>query len=158
MYTGLLSRPEETASITGFDDDPRQRPCEHRREWMRGKLCLACDNTGWRRRARNEEGLDPYATEVKAAGVRVVESASAKRAREGERIDKIIEGLKRDARLRAGVEVREGPMDRFVRHVGRKDRQLVKIIRTIERLRARGVDRITPLLLAAEVPGRIREP
>jgi len=38
----------ETASEPGVDPNAKTRPCEHRPEWMRGRLCLACDNTGLR--------------------------------------------------------------------------------------------------------------
>jgi hypothetical protein len=40
------------------------RPCEHRLEWYWGRLCLACENTGWRKATKKElkDGLafDPY--------------------------------------------------------------------------------------------------
>lgn len=157
MYGNLVSRSEETASVPGFDDTPRRRPCEHRRQWMRGQLCLACENTGWRPCARGEEGVDPYATDVKR-GVVIVESTSRRKAREAQHIDNIIAGLERDARLREGAEVREGPMDRFVRVVGRKDGTLKRILATIARLRLAGVEHIDAHLLAVEVPGPIREP
>jgi hypothetical protein len=48
LCAGLVSRASETASLSGWDESPERRPCEHRSEWRRGKLCLGCDNTGWR--------------------------------------------------------------------------------------------------------------
>jgi hypothetical protein len=51
-----------------WDDAPKKRPCECRAQWQRGRLCLACNNTGWRRIADGEHGTDPYAHNVSAVG------------------------------------------------------------------------------------------
>lgn len=94
----------------GFDADPRLRPCEHRAEWYRGGLCLACENTGWRKATKKERGegmaFDPYAFELPKSQWRVLESESSVRAREGEHLDAIIARCQRDERIRAGKEAK----------------------------------------------------
>lgn len=169
----VLSRPSETASETGVDPDPRLRPCEHRTEWVWGRLCLACDNTGFRRATDQEkrEGLayDLYLLDPprETYAVRRDESESARRARDAERLDTIIASLQRDARLRAGAEVREEAL-RGVRIVERLDRQLGRTGRkvlaalesfapTVRRLVLER-DEKALTLLAATIPGRIRAP
>jgi len=169
MYEDLLSRPEETASAAGFDPDPRTKPCEHRRVWMRGKLCLACDNTGWRplTRLEREEGLgvDPYSAQV-SGGVTVVrdESPSAKRARALRQLDASIAALERSARIRAGLDVAESRDARTFRKVARKEKTLHKILVAIALLRERHHDLYEDLrgrgayALALIVPGRLERP
>lgn len=169
MYDDLLSRPEETASASGFDPDPRTKPCEHRRVWMREKLCLACDNTGWRPLTRQEReeglGVDPYGAQI-SSGVTVVrdESQSARRAREARRLDASIASLERMARIRAGLDAQEGREARTFRVVSRKHRTLDKILTGLYVLRdqhrdlyedARGAGAVA---LALIVPGRIERP
>jgi hypothetical protein len=169
----VLSRSAETASEAGTDPDPRLRPCEHRPAWMRGRLCLACDNTGLRpaTRQEREEGLayDPYILNPPRTGfaVRRDESAAAKRTRDGERIDALIASLQRDARIRAGVEVREGPL-RVLRAVERITRSLGPYGRRV----LEGLERLPPSLrrsalareeeglraLAESTRGRLRAP
>lgn len=169
----VLSRQSETASEAGTDPDPRLRPCEHRTEWMRGRLCLACDNTGLRPATRQErnEGLafDPYLLDRPRSVVTVKrdESQAARRARDGERLDAIIASLQRDARLRAGVEVREGAL-RSVRVIasmerglGRTGRKILSVLESlpedVRRAAIRGDERALSIL-AALVPGRVRTP
>jgi hypothetical protein len=164
-YEELISRPEETASITGFDHAPHSKPCEHRLAWMMGNLCLACDNTGWRPLAKGEVGVDPYAADI-SGGVTVVrdESPAVQQAREAERLTASIAALERNARIRAGLEVREDRDLRNVRIVSRRPRILRKIGHGLEVLRTRhpGLYAQVPhrtqaamLALAMLVPGRI---
>lgn len=144
-YEDVLSRLEETASVSGLRtaeaenprDRPKTRPCEHRAVWYRGKLCLACDNTGWRPCAKGEDGLDPYAAQV-SGGVTFVrdESEGVARARELRRIDSELENLKRDVRIRSGVEAREDRSMRSYRLVQRKGRTVTRILRGLEYLRS----------------------
>jgi hypothetical protein len=151
-YIDLISRDErhlwckrrrvtgEDARASGFDDRPDERPCEHRPEWQHGKLCLACDNTGWRLATDKERAdgmaVDRYAADVVPGAVRVIESTSSRRAREGERIDSIIAGLKRDARIRAGAEVVEDPALRAFRlGAGRQPHFLPKLMGGLQIIR-----------------------
>lgn len=169
MYEDLLSRPEETASAAGFDPDPRRKPCEHRRVWMREKLCLACDNTGWRPLTRLERdeglGVDPYSAQL-SSGVTVVrdESPAARRARDLRQLDASISALERMARIRAGLDVPEGREARAFRVVARKHRTLNKILSGLKILRdshrdlyedARGTGAVALALL---IPGKIERP
>lgn len=141
-YEGLKSRREETSSMSGFDDEPGQRPCEHRLAWRRGKLCLGCDNTGWRNvtdKERDERvGVDPYSSQL-SSGITIVkdESPASRRAREAERRDAVIAGLQRDARVRAGAESLEDRSMRNFRLVDRKPHTVRRILRAIEALRLR---------------------
>lgn len=135
-YEVLISRSEETSSVAGFDDSPRKRPCECLARWRYGKLCLACDNTGWRKVVGDEEGVDPYSAQL-SRGVTIVkdESPSARRAREAERNDQILAGLERDARVRAGLEAMEDTPLRQFRSVTRKPFTARRILRAVELLR-----------------------
>lgn len=173
-YESMISRSEETSSVSGFDDSPTTRMCECRLEWRRGKLCLACDNTGWRPATAEERSaggaVDPYSAQV-SSGVTIVrdESPASRRARESERNDAIISGLQRDARIRAGVESAEDTSMRQFRMVARKTRTERRIIQGIELLRqlrpelyARLPERKGLVALAAVmyhlIPGRIPSP
>lgn len=139
-YEALVSRNEETSSVAGFDDAPGQRMCEHRLEWRRGRLCLACDNTGWRRLTDKERedglGVDPYASQL-SSGITIVkdESPASRRAREAERNDDILAGIARDQRVRAGLEAMEDRPMRDYRRVVRKPFTVRRILRAIELLR-----------------------
>jgi hypothetical protein len=117
----VLSRTSETASEAGADPDPRVVLCRHPASARMGRLCLLCDNTGFAS-AREVEGerVDPYLVDPprEVWAVRRDESDSARRARNAERLDAIIASLQRDARLRAGVEVREDEL-RYVRVISR---------------------------------------
>ena len=119
----VLSRASELASETGADPDPRLRPCEHRVEWMRGGLCLACDNTGLRRATEKErlEGLayDPYFIDPPRSTYAVVrdESEAARRTAAMERLNTEIAKLQANARIRAGVEVPDDRMTALMRRV-----------------------------------------
>jgi hypothetical protein len=120
-YHDLLSRSSEFATEAGFDSAPLYHLCEHRAEWMHGKLCLACDNSGWRKATAGERAdgraLDPYAADLNPGAVVVHESAASKRARERQRLDTIIGGLERNERIRVGLEAPEDPMMRAYRIV-----------------------------------------
>lgn len=165
LYEGLLSRPTETASVSGFDATPRARPCECRAVWRHGRLCLACDNTGWRPLTRQEReeslGVDPYSAAI-SAGVTIVkdESPSARKARDAERLDSVLAALQRNARIRAGLDVTEGRDSRTFRLVSRKDATLDRILVGLEQLKSRRRDlyedaHARVLALALIVPGRI---
>lgn len=170
----VLSRQSETASEAGTDPDPRLRPCEHRTEWMRGRLCLACDNTGLRRATPQEraDGLayDPYLLNPPQRDTYNVardESPSARRARDAERLDAIIASLRRDARLRSGDEVREGSLravrivSRFDRNLGRDGRKVYDTLARLSpptRLRVLRRDPKALDLFARLVPGSLRAP
>lgn len=173
LEADVLSRSSETASEAGADPDPKLRPCEHRREWFRGGLCLACDNTGLRRATQQEReaGLayDPYFVNPLRGNYTAPpdESTSGRRAREAERIDRVIAELRRDARIRAGAEVHEGAL-RAVRYIEGAQRALGrmgrKVLREIERLspelqhRVMARDPAALRLLAEAVPGRLWAP
>jgi len=166
VYANLISRRSETGSIAGFDDKPRSRPCEHRRAWMRGNLCLACENTNWRPLTIQEReeglGIDPYAADLHRDRVVVVESTSRRKAREAAHIDNIIDTCKRYERVRAGLEVLESPEAGQLRRIGAKSHPLDLIIAAINDLRDRHPELYQWLsfdklcrLLARIVSGRI---
>jgi hypothetical protein len=119
----VLSRASELASETGADPDPRLRPCEHRPEWMRGGLCLACDNSGLRRATDKEraEGLayDPYFIDPPRSTFAVTrdESEAARHTANLARLDSQIAQLQANARIRAGVEVPDDRMTALLRKV-----------------------------------------
>jgi hypothetical protein len=155
------------------DPDPRLRPCEHRPEWKRGRLCLACDNTGLRRATEKEslDGLafDPYLLDPprETFAVRRDESDAARRTRDAERLNAIIASLQRDARLRAGAEVREGALRgvriiaRMERDLGRTGRVILGVLESLPadtRRRALARDEAALAYLAAAIPGRVRKP
>ncbi len=153
VYGELISRPEETPAPPGFDAGPRTRPCEHRPAWRRGNLCLGCDNTGWRGLARGEEGLDPYRADI-TTRFAVVESSSSRAARLGAYLDDKIEKLRRDTRIRLGVEVPEG---RDLAAIRRVEHAMGDFGRRLAReLRAR--PSASPYELALAIPGRIPPP
>ena len=170
MYSDLLSRRSETASRSGFDPRPSLRPCEHRIEWRQGRLCLACDNTGWRQATSKERaegmGIDPYAADLPKHKTVLVESAGVKKAREGRHIDHVISQLERDAQVRAGLEAVEGSQTRVFRSVTtKKTPTLDRILHTLNHLRENdeviyeSLDRSQLCdLLARLVPGPIEEP
>lgn len=168
LYESLLSRRTELESTSGFDPSPEMRPCEHRLQWRRGKLCIACDNTGWRpltKQERNENlGIDPYATEVKR-GITIVkdEGPAEKKARESQRLDRMIDQLQREEMIRDGVLAQSTPMARVFSIVGKKPKTLKMILRGAEYLRRRrpGCDlrsRESLLFLAAVIPGKLTNP
>ena len=138
LYADLISRPTETGSSSGFDPEPRVKPCEHRAEWRRGRLCLGCDNTNWRPLTPQEReenlGIDPYAAEVKRDVV-IVESDSMRKARESARMDNVIAALERASQVRAGLEVQETVESRTFRLVSHKHHDLIKISDVIRQLR-----------------------
>jgi hypothetical protein len=153
VYAELISRPSESPAPPGFDAGPRTRPCEHRPVWRRGRLCLACDNTGWRPIAKGEEGIDPYTTDIKTRFA-VVESDSSRKARLGAYLDDRIEALRRSQRIQLGVEVPEG---RDLAAVRRAEGRLGQFGRRLAReLRRR--PGASPLELATVIPGRIPPP
>lgn len=169
----VLSRASETASEAGTDPDPRLRPCEHRSQWMRGRLCLACDNTGLRPATKQErhEGLsiDPYLLDRPRSIVTVKrdESQSARRARDAERLDAIIATLQRNVRLRAGVEVTEGALrsvriiEQIEQRLGRDGRKILRVLERLSPPVRLAVLRRDPRALrhfARLVPGSLRTP
>jgi hypothetical protein len=136
VYSDLLSRREETASLSGFhtpsqsDPGPRTRPCECRVRWQRGRLCLACDNSGWRRCAPGEEGIDPYSAQVpKRGSFLLIEADSTKKAAAQQRMDAQIDMLERFERIRAGLEANEDRELRAFRMVNS-----VGLIHTIKKI------------------------
>ena len=166
----VLSRPSETASEAGADPDPRVVICRHPASARMGRLCLLCDNTGFARASEVEaEPVDPYLVDPprEVWAVKRDESDSARRARNAERLDAIIASLQRDARLRAGAEVREGAL-RSVRLISRVERDLGrdgrKVLRVLEQLSPPGRMAVLsrhPLaldLFARLVPGSLRAP
>ncbi len=144
QYADLLSRASETGSLSGFDDLPTTRPCEHRVAWRKGKLCLACDNTGWRpaTRKEREDGLarDPYSFELPKSQVKVTQSDSARRAQEASRLDSIIATLDRNAKVREGRDVLEDKDVRQFRIVCHRPAQAKLVIAALHRLQHYGFD------------------
>ena len=168
LYADLVSRPSEQASVSGFDAEPSVKPCEHRLPWRRGKLCLACDNTGWRKLTHREkvdnEGIDPYAAEV-SRGITIVkdESAASVKQRHDKRIDAILLSLESAEKVQSGEEAKETTESRNFRIVAEKHASLRKILASIEQLKSdhpmlywRMSGEQLVRLLARIVPGRIR--
>jgi hypothetical protein len=137
VYADLISRREETSSLSGFhtpslsDPGPRTRPCECRPPWLRGRLCLACENTGWRRLAPGEEGIDPYSAQVpKRSSFLLVEADSTKKAAAQARMDNEIDALRRLERIREGFEAMENRDLRDVRILD--TRRYIPMLRRLE--------------------------
>lgn len=172
----VLSRHSETASETGTDPEPRLRPCEHRPEWRRGRLCLACDNTNLRTATEQEraEGLsyDPYLIDPPRDNYAVKrdQSDSSRRARDIAQLDASIESLERAARLRDGQDVSEGDtrslrvMETARRTLGRDGLKVLAVLvkirdaspgayRAVLDGHPRALD-----LVAQAVPGKLRMP
>ena len=155
LYERPHGRAEGAAEGEGFDPAPDRRRCEHRRQWMANKLCLACDNTGWRPCADGEEGTDPYAVNIKGSVTREVPVVL-----EGERLDEAIARLEHLAAVRAGTDLTEDRQTRHYRLVSHKPGTLNRILATLERIKL-AMPEFRPLsdegllLLAALVPGKI---
>ncbi len=147
-YSLLLSRASETASLPGWDNEPRMRPCECKWEWRRGKLCLMCDNTRFRAcDPGDERAIDPYALGVtqikggfhaKSAGD---ESAAQKLAASIARLSSLIASLERTRMQREDVEAApDRAMQQLIQLVGdtldRAPRQYRKIMLAVHHLRA----------------------
>jgi hypothetical protein len=166
VYADVLSRPSEFASPSGFDPEPDVRPCEHHANWKRGKLCLACDNTGWRpltRREREEAaGIDPYSAQT-SKGITIVrdESPASRRARASERIDADIAVLTRNERIRRGSELpetREGRLFRIHNEKLRHAHWLLVALRRMKHERPHLRGEAALRWLAFNTPGRIPDP
>lgn len=136
LYEGLISRTSETNSIAGFDPTPEQTPCRHPQRHMRGRLCLVCENTGWRRVYPWEQGIDPYATDLKPGVTVALQSPSATAAAQAERINALIAALERGARVESGEEAPETRELRNFRLVAHKHTSLVRIIATLGHMRS----------------------
>lgn len=167
IYADLLSR-QEGEGLAGFDTEPRQKPCEHRKEWRRGRLCLACDNTGWRALTEKERkegaGIDPYSAQL-AGGFTVVrpESEGSRKAREARRVEAILAELERRERVRQGLEADEDPAMRSLRVVVTRKRGMEKILRAYEWLKSERPSlyadpEMRLLAIAMIVPGRVHQP
>lgn len=172
----LLSRRSETASEAGADPDPRLRPCEHRSEWQRGRLCLACDNTGLRPATakEREDGMafDPYLLSPPRERYAVTrdQSEAAVRARNLEQLSAAIEVLERNARIRDGLEVHEGELshvrllDRLEAQLGRDGQKVARVLDFLQRKSpllyrsALSRNELGLTVVALLVPGRLREP
>ncbi len=141
LYADLLSRKGETASTSGWDDNPRLRPCEHRLEWKRGKLCLACENTGLRPLAKGEDGIDPYALGVAAikggftATSNTDETEAQRRSAASQQLTSAIEALERQSAVRDGSEAEEDSILVKLRKVSRKPRSLRRVERALNVMR-----------------------
>lgn len=141
QYDVLVSRQSETASTVGWDDKPRTRPCECRVEWRIGKLCLACDNTGMRRCAFGEEGIDPYALGTKAlrggftAASSQDESEAQRRSAAMQLLNSKLGILERAAAVQSGKEAPEDTLMRKLRIIGNKPDTLRRIERALKILR-----------------------
>jgi hypothetical protein len=129
LYGNLLSRPAETSSLSGWNDAPRTKPCECRPQWQRGRLCLACDNSGWRPIADGETGIDPYSAQVKGrSSFLLLESDMSKKAAGQRQMDSTILVLERNSLIRGGIELAEGQEARVFRTVSAKSATLTKIL------------------------------
>jgi hypothetical protein len=129
LYGNLLSRPAETSSLSGWNDAPRTKPCECRPQWQRGRLCLACDNQGWRPIADGEVGIDPYSAQVpKRASFLLVESVIDRKYKSRWQRDFQLSVLERNALIRGGLELAEGQEARVFRTVSAKSATLTKIL------------------------------
>lgn len=162
LYGGLLSRPQETSSLSGWNDRPKTKPCECRIQWQRSRLCLACDNTGWRTLAPGELGIDPYSAQVPGRrSFLLVESDGARKAKGQRAMDATIISLERNDLVRRGLELTEGSDARFFRMVATKRHTLNKILLVLGWLLGRyqvfrtvGRD-VLAYVLAQLVPGRL---
>lgn len=166
LYDAVGLDTANLPTLPGFDNEPRMKPCEHRAEWMRGRLCLGCDNTGWRPLTRverqEEQGIDPYAADLPKHRHVLVESDGAKRARESRLMDAVIAQLERNALIREGVAAQDTPEARRFRAVADKPYVLNKILAAVAYIREHKPDLYeslreerTLLILAAIIPGRI---
>lgn len=177
LELALLSRTSETASGTGTDPEPRLRPCEHRSEWQRGRLCLACDNTGLRPATDRErtDGLayDPYLIDPPRDTYNVVrdQSEAARRSRDLAQLDAAIEVLQRTADERDGLAARERNPLRLTRTLegmrrclGRDGRRVLDALARIREVSPDAYrlvlarDETAVALLARIVRGRLRSP
>lgn len=171
IYSELISRPEETSSVSGFhmatdqDSGPRTRPCECRAAWQRAHLCLACDNSGWRPCAPGEAGIDPYSAQVpKRRSFLLNESDGTRKAKETAQRYAVIASLERNERIRDGLEAPEDRETRTLRIVGHKSRMLQKILDALKQLLAVAPDairrpkHILARALAYIVQGRVYAP
>jgi hypothetical protein len=167
VYADLLSRREETASLSGWNDKARTRLCECRSQWLRGRLCLACDNSGWRPCAPGEEGIDPYSAQVpKRASILLIESDETKRHAKQRSMDAQIDMLERFARIRAGLEGLESRELRAIRmvdatkviHMVRKIEQALRLLISYRPDALRAPRRALARALAHLIPGRIYSP
>jgi hypothetical protein len=162
LYADLLSRPSETNSESGFNPLPTTRPCEHRAAWYRRKLCLACDNTGWRRATKKEqdEGLacDPYSRNLPKSQVSFIESESSRRAQQASRLDSIISALDHHALIRDGDDIVESRELRQFRLAAQKPRAAKQVIACLHRVQGYGfqnfLDRREICLVIAMMVGR----
>jgi hypothetical protein len=162
LYADLLSRGSETNSESGFDHLPTTRPCEHRAAWYRRKLCLACDNTGWRRATKKEkdEGLafDPYSRNLPKSQVSFIESESSRRAQQASRLDSIIASLDHHADIRDGDDIVESRELRQFRIVAQKPIAAKQVIACLHRVQHYGfqnfLDRREICYMVAVMVGR----
>jgi hypothetical protein len=129
LYGNLLSRPAETSSLSGWNADPKTKPCECRPQWQRGRLCLACDNQGWRPIADGEVGIDPYSAQVPGRiSFLLVESDGARKAKGQRQMDSTILVLERNSLIRQGSELAEAGDARVFRLVSAKSPTLTKVL------------------------------
>ena len=129
LYGNLLSRPAETSSLSGWNADPRTKPCECRPQWQRGRLCLACDNSGWRPIADGEVGIDPYSAQAPGrTSFLLVESDGARKAKGQRQMDSTILVLERNSLIRSGIELAEGQEARVFRTISAKSLTLTKVL------------------------------
>lgn len=170
----LISRKAETSSESGWDPSPSVRPCEHRLEWMREKLCLGCDNTGFRPLTAKERdegsGIDPYSLDVPAVkggwsvSTNTEESAAQKRSAWLALLNEAIARMERDAAMREGRGVRLDTATRDILKLSVVPPTLQKIEKALLRLRTEKEhlywklpnDQEALFQLSLWVPGQIR--
>lgn len=142
QYENLLSREESAMAPAGFDAAPDKVMCEHRHQWKRGKLCLACDNTGWRRATHKERldeiAADPYAREIPKSIVKVNTSESSKAAQDAAKLDNIINTLIHNESVRNGKDVMEDKDLYLYRQACHKPKEAQLIIACLRRIQLYG--------------------
>lgn len=172
-YSSLISRASETDASSGWDDSPRVRPCECKKEWFHEGLCLVCDNKRLRSCDKNDErAIDPYALGVsqtkggftaRSAGD---ESAAQKSAGNIAKIDAALARLEVTAKQRSGAEaVPDAAMRDYLR-IKDVPKELSKILDGVRALQISHSRLASTLpdggnalhLLAVIVPGRLKGP
>ena len=156
-YESFVSRVETGMAGQGFDSNPDSKPCEHRREWRRGKLCLACDTTGWRKATKQEkkDGLarDPYSFNLPKEQTKMVESDSSRRAHHAALLDAEIDKLRLNERVREGTDILEDRSLRQYRVAMSFPQQALEIMDAFDRVRDRRLsNRDRDALLYLRVP------
>jgi hypothetical protein len=164
MYAETISRQEEMrGSESGFDPQPHRIACRHPRKAKKGKLCMACDNTGWREATAQEKNegmaLDPYAGDLPKKRTAMILSDELS---ETQLLDATIANLDRLVRVRDGEDILEDRALMQYRIVSQKPPSAVRVISAMNRIKHYGFDNFLDLhevcVMAALLTGPLRAP